>query len=251
MKYFLFFLLSFNAWALNDEGLRQVWLGRSGVNHRHAGYQDAENLRAPMETWQTLFSVALSSELHCVHAFIPAPKKSNGILRVVSVPLGKTCGDSWDASTVWEKTGLRSIQFSTTENEIKFWWSEAEGRVHTFKSQRPDVHGVFLYAPNTSPRHSVKVALIGEVQSQFPENPCSFVEGTCQLCRFGVYRVLGAKPEFYCGVDRCGEVNQPACPRGTKWQKSRGPFSCRGNQENTFCAVGLKVECLEEVAFCR
>ena len=249
MKFLMLFLLCTQAFAINDEELRQHWLGRVQIAERHPGYQDGESLRAPGGTWQTLFTVILSEEKHCVHGHIPV-KGQAGELKIVSIKLNESCANSWEKSSLWERQKLRSIQFVANNEEIKLWWSDSEGRVHSLSSKIPLIKGVFFYPPNIS-ESAVKVPLVGQLQDVYPTNPCRLEDGSCQLCRYGVYRVQNATPEYYCGIDHCGETNMPACLRGTRWQKSRGPFTCRTNNDHVFCAEGLRVECLGEVAFCR
>lgn len=249
MKVLALLLFACNSWAIEDEALRQSWLGRVKVDEVHQGYRANEAVLAPAGTWQTLFAVVLSKEKHCVHAKVPV-KSKRGELRIVVVPLNQTCLGSWESAAMWERRDLRSLQFFAAQAELRLAWTGEDGRVQSLSSRLPDIRGVFFYPPNST-SHDIGIKLVGEINDVFPANPCTFTEGTCQLCRYGVYRVKGAEPEFYCGIDRCGEANQPACQRGIRWQKSRGPFSCRGQNDHVFCDQGLRVECQGEVALCR
>lgn len=250
MRFLLFLLVSFNLLASPTEELSQQWMGRVKVIQRHTGYKDGETLRAPQGTWQNLFNVVLGTELHCVHARIPTQGKSDGEIKIVSIKLDADCSKTWERPGFWEEKNIRSIQFLVSGNEIKIWWSDEDGRIHSFSSKTPEIKGVFFYPPGKS-SENVKVKMWGDIDDVYPSTPCSYDEGTCQLCKYGVYRVAESAPEYFCGVDRCGERNMPACPRGKRWQKSRGTFSCRGNHEHVFCSKGLRVECLGEVAICR
>lgn len=251
MKLLLLFLVSFNLLAMNDEDLSQQWMGRANVTHRHTGYKDGETLKAPQGTWQTLFTVVLGTELHCVHARIPTKSHNDGELKIVRIKLDGECSKSWEQPSIWDQKEVRSIQFLVTENEIKIWWSDKEGRIQSFSSKTPDMKGVFFYPPGKKYTENIKIKMLGEVNDVYPSNPCSFKQGTCELCKFGVYRVARSESEFFCGIDRCGEKNMPACSRGTRWQRNREAFSCRGNNEHAFCDMGLRIECLGEVALCR
>lgn len=245
-----FFFITLLARALEPTELRDQWAGRLSVTERHEGYGDGETLRDPAGTWQTLFAVVLGDEKHCAHFLLPHTGSDDGVLRVTRVALKDTCRGQWEAKPVLELPRLRSLQFSLKDREIGLWWTQGDGRVHSLVAKTPEISGVFFFPPDSDEAVG-GVELTGKLEDVWPASPCSFGDGSCQLCRYGVYQVPGEKDLYHCGVGACGEANQPACARGTRWANQRGPFTCRGEGPHFFCAQGLRVECLGEVPFCR
>lgn len=76
------------------------------------------------------------------------------------------------------------------------------------------------------------------------------VKYKCDLCEKGSYEVVdfncaqgGSK---YCGKDKCGTKNQPACPRGYKVLDTKLPSLCFNGSPAGFCSPGLSTFCNDE-----
>lgn len=224
------------------------WSTGIQVTDRHATFRNGELLVQPAGTWQTLFGVILPGHKiaeywrHCVHVRLPRNRQS-GAIRVTAQGMEDSCQAQWDKNILWETEGVRQVQFSQEGKEIRLWWDD--GRTHSIRTHLQEVSGVFLLSP-----HSLKSKWPAPPPLLADDTACKFEDDTCQRCRRGVVRIVGDKPSFKCGIDRCGEKEQPACPRGKRWQRSRGPFTCRGDNSHVFCAEGLTVECQGDQAFC-
>lgn len=258
--------------ALADEGetWAKRWFTVSEVVERHEGYSNNEVIKKPEGTWQLLYGVIRSDEApaglskDCL--WIKVPSQDDGELRVVPVNPSSTCANSWEERAAIVVSGLKAIQSSQEGSEAKLWLTLSTGRVLTWKirfinkvNERTPVlydssartrayPGAFFFAPNADITGAKARDLIGEIGDEYPKNPCTFKDGTCQRCRWGVYQVAS---DYFCGIDRCGQKNQPACQRGTRWQRTRNEFSCRADDSHVFCGPGLRVECEGERAICR
>ncbi|WP_412472003.1 hypothetical protein [Halobacteriovorax sp. RT-1-4] len=76
------------------------------------------------------------------------------------------------------------------------------------------------------------------------------VKYKCDLCEEGSYEVVdfncaqgGSK---FCGKDKCGTKNQPACPRGYKVLDTKFPSLCFNGSPAGFCFPGLSTFCNDE-----
>ena len=267
-------LLSCLAHAHEGEAWARRWLTVSSIVERHSGYEDGDTLSRPAGTWQLLYGVLRTSHppnglaKDCL--WVRVPTAVDGELRVVEVPPQESCEGSWGKPAAIEMKNLKALQSRQEGNEAQLWLTQASGRVLSWKvrflnavqSSEPQLHdssvprrthpGVFFFEPESELKPSAASELVGELADRYPQHPCKFDDGSCQRCRFGVYAVPeGEKKIFFCGVERCGEKHQPACARGTRWQRTRDPFSCRSDDSYLFCAVGLRVECEGERGICR
>ncbi len=72
----------------------------------------------------------------------------------------------------------------------------------------------------------------------------------CHRCAEGFYEVLGngckKMANKYCGIDRCGQKNQPACLRGYQWSEEELSALCFHHNPVGFCQKGLSVTCNEK-----
>jgi hypothetical protein len=240
--------LALSCWSAEKLPM-EAWATGIEIADRHSTFRNSELLLEPAGTWQTIFGVILPGHKiaeywrHCVHVKLPRNREA-GIIRVTAQGMEESCQGQWDENILWETQDVRQVQFSLEGKEIRLWWDD--GRPHAFRTRLQEMSGVFLLSPEvTTGKWPAPPPLLAD------ETPCKFEDGTCQRCRRGVVRIVGTKPSYLCGVDRCGEKDRPACPRGTRWQRTRGPFTCRGENSHVFCNEGLKVECLGDQAFCR
>jgi hypothetical protein len=70
---------------------------------------------------------------------------------------------------------------------------------------------------------------------------------TCEMCKYGWYEVAGSKCEVarnkYCGIERCGDKNQPACIRGRFYHLMKFENGCTPDSSEVFCNEGLSIVC--------
>tara|TARA_Y100000590_G_scaffold469529_1_gene657577 strand:- start:16664 stop:17542 length:879 start_codon:yes stop_codon:yes gene_type:complete len=111
------------------------------------------------------------------------------------------------------------------------------------------------------------VVIDGDVWLNYAENNYKFcyrVDRSCKIlqdfecgtCKRGWYSVVdhackngGSK---LCGSSRCGERNQPACPRGTGFEEPQNGSYCFRGSKAGICRDGLETYCDEnEVLICK
>lgn len=273
MKLLIFLLLPGLALASVERWSKQ-WRTVISAQDQHTGYQSGDVLKKPAGTWQLLFSVLRAGSAvgglgkDCVWVFIP--NREDGVLKITSVHPTESCANKWEDEGWIEEKNLRAIQFVLQAEAAQFWLTDQTGRVHTWKTEflntvrvaryglfdssveKRKVPGVFFFTPDSKIEIRPDGELIGRLEDEYPESPCSYADGSCLRCRFGVYRVKGLEEtNYFCGIDRCGSKNQPACERGVTWQRLRQTFTCRGDNSHVYCFPGLKVECVGEQAICR
>lgn len=224
------------------------WFTAVEVVDRHPSLLTGTRIGAPASTWQTLLGVVLPGQSahafhrHCLHLRVPT--KGDGILRVTLAGPEQGCAGAWEGTRVWEATGVDDVRVTVEGMEVRLWWSDPTTRQFRIRGQA--VPGVFLFSPNSDP------APMPAPSALWPDgHACDLAGGTCRHCQNGFLRLIGEEDVYRCGIDRCGEAGQPACPRGVRWQKGRGPFGCRGNDGHVFCAKDLRIECQGTVAYCR
>jgi hypothetical protein len=273
MKFLILLLIPCIAFA-SVEKWSQEWRTVMSVQEQHPGYQSGDVLKKPAGTWQLLFSILRAGRAidglakDCVWIYVPL--KDDGVLKVITVHPTESCENKWENYGWIEEKDLHAIQFVLQSTSAQFWLTDITGRVHTWKAdflntvkkaefklfessvEKRKIPGVFFFSPNTLIDIKQGSQLIGKMEDEYPQSVCSYKDGSCLRCRFGVYRVkAGDETTYYCGIDRCGEKNQPACERGVTWQRLRQTFTCRGDNSHVYCLPGLKVECVGEQAICR
>jgi hypothetical protein len=245
------------------------WLTVAKIVERHSEFVSGDVLKRPEGTWQLLYGTIRSESApagfvrDCL--WVKIPKKGDGELKLTVQGAEEACGMQWEKEELLHLKKLKAIQFALDGSRAQLWLTDETGRVLNWKASSLNIAqeaekklygnsapvrvtpGVFFFAPNATVTQERGKDLVGELADSYPARPCT-LEGDCRLCRYGVYRVGEA---YYCGIDRCGEKNQPACLRGTRWQRTRTTFSCRTDDSHIFCAPGLKVECEGEQALCR
>lgn len=264
MKWLGFILLSLSVFAA-DVSLDQRWLTGTRVIEVNSNYPGLQPVAKPRATMQKLFAVLRAGSLEegvqkdCVYYQIPGDKA--GELRVTSIDVMASCES--EARVVYRIEDIKELQYSLEGSQVSFWLTMTNSTTRVVQVtllNAPDTkppklyesstrRGVFYLEPGSRPLGLPKQLLTGELADEYPKHPCSFETGTCHLCRFGVYQISSG--EHFCGIDRCGQKNQPACRRGDRWQRSREKFSCRGQNSHVFCSPGLVIDCEGERAICR
>jgi len=77
---------------------------------------------------------------------------------------------------------------------------------------------------------------------------------TCDRCAWGWFEAVGSgcakEGRKYCGVSRCGELGEPACPRGNKGFQGGQKEQCFKGSPYGFCSEGLIAHCVEGLLVC-
>jgi len=71
----------------------------------------------------------------------------------------------------------------------------------------------------------------------------------CSACRFGSYEVASVCPtknDRVCGIQKCGQKNELACPRGNEHQVDKSKLGCVPGAKQGMCRKGLSPTCLEK-----
>ncbi|MBY0516441.1 MAG: hypothetical protein K2P81_06005 [Bacteriovoracaceae bacterium] len=264
---FLMFIILLSSNALANEDLYQRWLTTFEITQLHPEYNLKEEIKHPEGTWQLIARIhsieALGKKYRYDCLFVRVPKNNDGEIKIIPSAENQACLEVREGDSVYHLKNLKKITVQIQEDSAYFYLTDKDGRVlkenykflNTLKDAKFEIHSqpelreVTFFQPNSIPQKMPEVKLIGEMNDEYPKLPCDFDSGSCQKCRFGVYRIN--TNEYFCGIDQCGEKNNPACLRGSKWQHSREEFSCRGVNTHVFCRPGLKVECEGERAICR
>ncbi|MCO4793172.1 MAG: hypothetical protein KC493_05650 [Bacteriovoracaceae bacterium] len=97
-----------------------------------------------------------------------------------------------------------------------------------------------------------------EVCHEFARDCTETMSFRCDKCRYGWYSAIGVStcPGQYirfCGVNRCGERGQPACPRGIESARKMeidNAMLCYDGSPLGFCRRGLKTVCDGRTLIC-
>lgn len=268
----LLLLSSLSVWAKAPTH----WAHILEVKDRHEFYQNHQNIDAPKDAWQTLFSlVYVDSDLKrlkdCVYFRVPG--KDPGVLKITTTSVMEPCEDQILNPGNLEVAGIKGLQFAVYDREVSIdlnlsdfktqkWEAELQGNFVKPKPQM-SMSSVELKSPKIiylAPKSSVSVKA-DQVRFLKDKTLCHDVNEDCQevkpsscdQCESGWYEVpngceIGPK---YCGTLNCGGKDAPACRRGMKWQRSEQQFDCRTNSSFAYCSKGLKVTCEGQKAFCR
>ena len=107
---------------------------------------------------------------------------------------------------------------------------------------------------------SSKAKWIGNIKDHFQNRSLEFcqvfsaecLETTsykCDRCRYGQYQVAGQCPtknDRACGVDKCGQRGELACPRGNQHNEESKDRGCVKDSTSGICQKGLVATCLEK-----
>jgi hypothetical protein len=244
------------------------------VTERHEFYQNHEPIMKPSEAWQVLFAVTyIDSNLikfkDCV--MFKVPGSVSGILKVKSIVASSSCDEFLLGPGDVEIKEVKSLQFSTGPDEAEIIFSVANFKTTKWKTSTSGFKGKSLPGMSVSSAEvkGPKIILLAS-KLNTKTDPSSFLnENTlchninedcievgpfnCSRCERGWHEVPnGCKTgPKYCGLNRCGEANLPACRRGIVWQKNEVDFDCRTNSSFAYCRQGLQVSCEGRKAYCR
>ncbi len=217
-------------------------------------YLNGKEIVLPRNNWVSLMQFSK----YCVFYKTPF-KNDSGILKIVR--RSSRCDFSDDAVFEEERISSLSLKLFTSRNITLEFNINDENRVFpllNYKVQKK------YQAFDNQLKHSffdnvfVDMEGIKDVEKLKDGVLChgvniecsDVVDYRCDQCESGSYEVVdfncpqgGSK---YCGQDKCGNKNQPACPRGYKTLDSKLPTLCFEGSPAGFCKPGLSTFCSDD-----
>lgn len=201
---------------------------------------DKGEISAPPATWIRLLKIISSGKEYCLF-YRNQFEDKKGVLRLSQ---DAPCDDSYN-SPQYSADKIENFDFSFDKSEgifkmsiafskegprsYKFYYpsyKDERGSLQVLSDSAPS--GTFSYLA-LSPQNEPPLELIGKYQDNYRDSSATIchkvnakcedeVPNHCKQCAFGHFEVVdhlcpqgGSK---FCGVNRCGEQGQPACPRG-------------------------------------
>lgn len=259
-----------NAWAQNVEVLLRtdLFLAQK-TDFEFKKWMKGAKISAPPATWILLLKNTLNEEYKESCLFYRP-----GELRLVR---RANCTQNYENPMASEEHEQKeSLEMSFNEKDsillMNIGAKSLSFDVPTFKSRQnsfellsdgsPEAKLSYISISGTSPLKSTR-KLVGmfsdnyrdgsaELCHQVDRSCQNVTEDTCSDCRYGWYEVVdhhcpqgGSK---YCGVNRCGDQGQPACPRGeiaASRLLGEGEILewCSKDSVAGFCQQGLSPHC--------
>lgn len=199
-----------------------------------------------------LIQLKLQKKSHCVYYLVPF-KSQLGKLSVVENKDFEPCSETNQQPTIFEINHLKKFKLTYENFNLKFYF-EREGKQEQLEFPLHNINNGIIHQKfksassmtllpglelinspkrfigNLNDRYSNKQALrCHQVNSK-----CETIgEYRCSECRYGWYEVAdydcpqgGTK---FCGQNRCGEKNEPACPRGYKLFQNEETGICQSD----------------------
>jgi hypothetical protein len=265
----------FLSYFVSAESILVSWENVHDVQDKHEFYGNNEAIIKPKDAWQTLFSLVFydmntREAKDCV--FFKVPGNDAGILKFKTVHVKDSCDSHILEPGEKEITGIKSLQFSITLNEVKISFSNVDFKSENWiiplrqKSVKklPEMHLssaefkssklVFLSSKSVSLSHADSVQKKDHDLCHDINEDCEEVSPSyCLNCRSGWYEIPNGCTQGpkYCGILNCGGKNRPACRRGMRWQRKESTFDCRTDSSFAYCSKGNFIQCEGKKAFCR
>lgn len=267
MIYF-FLLISFLANAASP----RKWEMAKGIVERHEFYENDEVISKPQNSWQVLFALTfidsnfiLSKD--CVYYRVPGDEL--GKLKIKSVPFEAECNSQILSAGDVELDQVTNVSLFTEENALKLsfkqnnknesWtlstvsdWKKPEPKLLLSSADYKSPPMIYLASGSAVGKKPIGIQdgiLCHNIASDCQELSSS----TCKNCDHGWVEIpngcsVGPK---VCGVSLCGSKDQPACRRGTQWQRKGETYDCRSDTSFAWCSGNLTIVCDGDKAYCR
>lgn len=197
---------------------------------------------SPAATWIQLLTIYSRGEKYCLF-FRSQYENLEGVLRLSA---GAACESNYEKPEYSaDRIHSFNLKFDRSEHALvmnltmgksekseetfKFYFPSYQGKLENLKVlSDSSPSGSFSYL-SLSPKTEEKIQLLGKYSDNYRDSSATIchkvsskcadeVPNHCDQCAFGYYEVVdhlcpqgGSK---FCGVNRCGEQGQPACPRG-------------------------------------
>ncbi|MEH0860389.1 hypothetical protein [Halobacteriovorax sp. DPLXC-1] len=253
MKYLVFILLFISCWSQKFDLEERLSLAKKIEFNNQ--YLNKGNIEQPKNTWIKIF------EFDNFCAFYKTPfNKKEGILRYVSKS-GNKC--QFDEKIKLQEN-ISSLKFSLSAVDkvsLDLFLGGERRSYHLFNYRMPRKFSAFQNQLKKSYFDNVfisggleylkdKVLKDGQLCHGVNIECKDVVANICDMCPSGSYEVVdfnckqgGSK---YCGVNKCGTKNQPACPRGYKVLDTKLPSLCFNGSPAGFCEPGLETFCNDD-----
>jgi hypothetical protein len=267
----LFLLASISSWAAQPN----YWSHILEVTDRHEFYRNHEVISKPVDSWQHLFSLSyINSDLgnfkDCV--FYKVPGQEAGVLKLKTIPSASNCDDQMLSAGDLEYKDIKSLHFAVLDTNVSMDIAFGDYRIESWTAQiqsrfaKPEAKmslssaefkapKMIFLAPKTISKSIQKKPFLKNGSLCYDVNEdCQAVSvSNCGQCNEGWYEVPNGCIEAprYCGRLKCGGKDQPACQRGTKWQRKEKTYECRMDSSFAYCSKGLVVQCEGKKAYCR
>lgn len=251
------------------------WSHLIEISERHEFYKNHEIIIKPKDSWQSLFGLVymdlnFQRLKDCV--FYRVPGIENGRLKIITIAAKEKCDDFTLKEADQEYHDIKSLQFSTLDNELKLDFGLVDFSLEKWTGhfQSPFIKPTpQLYLSSAEFKAPKIILLANGVNSRplplkaFPKegSVCHDINEDCEEispsqcndCQNGWYEVPNGCTQGpkYCGRHQCGKKGQPACRRGMIWQKTELSFECRLDSSFAYCSKGLTVQCGGKKAYCR
>ena len=225
----------------------------------------ANEILRPPSAWVPLLEFKRYNELgqssDCLIYRTPY-KKQLGKLKLISLAANDSCSQLVDpngALAVAEIDEIDSLKAALNLKDSSFaleWRHQGNLFRHQFRflNSVPKNGMLVLTADNAFPSGNLLGKLTDRygdqsavICHQVDENCIGLSENTCDRCRYGWYSTANTHcPQGatkICGINRCGEVGEPACPRGIDYRIYKIDYTCIDDSPAAFCQQGLRVVC--------
>jgi len=219
-------------------------------------------IKSPLNTWVEILSFKKDRKKNCLYYKTPYSDK-RGILKLTKVVKGK-CDPFIEGVTFTKKIESLNFNFLTgshveQSNVLELLVSEGKEiqkiqipllnyqtkkRYKRFDNQLPNS---FIDDVAFGALPGKKKLENGKICHGVNRDCSNVVAYKCEQCEEGIVEVVdyncpqgGSK---YCARNKCGQKNEPACPRGYKVLDSKLASLCFDGSPAGFCEPGLKVFC--------
>lgn len=263
MKMIFLFLFSWSAFAAHPA----QWESVTEITERHEFYRNNEPIKKPAGAWEVLFSITypgsnLRKVKDCV--IFRVPGQEPGILKIKTASVLKRCEDLLYEKADREIEGITSLQFST-DKKVHISYSAKDASANWLINLPESPSKIEPHMSSEAFKGPGIVLLSAKPgEEEIPlkdQTPCHEIgdacvelkPNVCEQCQNGWYEApngckVGPK---YCGVQNCGDMNQPACRRGMVYQrKNKIKYECVSDSSFAFCQPKYKVFCQNGQAYC-
>lgn len=252
------------------------WSNAAKIVEKHEFYKNNEVITKPKDSWQIIFAVLyndtnLKSFKDCV--FYRVPGEEMGQLKIKTVDSNVSCEKYLFQPGDQEWKQLKAFQFTIQKNFLNLSMTNNQFQIikwdvplfNTFEHPIPKslmsaaeyrapkiiylspYKGFLKVLPQKSPVISDK-----KICHEINEDCIEKSPSTCSQCSGGWYEIpIGCKQgPKYCGSIICGAKNQPACSKGTRFQRMNKEFKCREDNSFAYCTKGLTIQCQGHLPYC-
>lgn len=218
--------------------------------------ESSQSIEKPAGTWIVL----IENKVKCLTYKTPF-KEGLGILKIVEMNKGECQIDqnsSFTLSNIQKLSGYynkKANEFSfqmTIQDQTKKYTIPLLNKVVNKKFERFDSNIDNVYFKNLLLEEYTAQAPIKDGELCYGVNSsCStVVANKCASCENGFYEVIDFNcpggGSRYCGANKCGQKNEPACPRGYEILESKLSSLCFDGSPAGYCAPGLHTYCNED-----